>query len=89
MELQRDRLHHGGARNAVNRTSHSVQPTPLSRIILDGVTPLQDVGLICRAMGWKELESIENVGPRLAGLVEDLLKGLMADPMQSNCLMPE
>jgi DNA repair photolyase len=35
----------------------------------------QDLGLIYRAMGRKGLESIENVGPRLAGVIEDLLKG--------------
>jgi DNA repair photolyase len=35
----------------------------------------QDLGLIYRAMGRKGLESIENVGPRLAEVVEDLLSG--------------
>jgi len=33
----------------------------------------QDLGLIYRTMGRKGLESIENVGPRLAGVIEDLL----------------
>jgi hypothetical protein len=33
----------------------------------------QDLGLIYRAMGRKGLESIENVGPQLAKLIEDLL----------------
>jgi DNA repair photolyase len=33
----------------------------------------QDVGLIYRQMGRKGLESIENVGPRLAEVVEDLV----------------
>jgi DNA polymerase/3'-5' exonuclease PolX len=35
----------------------------------------QDLGLIYQAMGRKGLESIENVGPRLAEVVEDLLSG--------------
>ena len=34
----------------------------------------QDVGLIYRQMGRKGLEGVENVGPRLAGVIEDLLK---------------
>ena len=34
----------------------------------------QDVGLVYRQMGRKGLESIENVGPRLAGVVEEMLK---------------
>jgi DNA repair photolyase len=34
----------------------------------------QDLGLIYRQMGRKGLESIENVGPRLAGLIEDLIQ---------------
>ena len=33
----------------------------------------QGVGLICRQMGRKGLEGIENVGPRLAEVVEDLI----------------
>jgi len=33
----------------------------------------QDVGLICRTMGRKGLEGIENVGPRLAEVVEDMI----------------
>ncbi len=33
-----------------------------------------DVGLIYRAMGWKGLESIENIGPRLAGVVDNLIE---------------
>jgi DNA polymerase/3'-5' exonuclease PolX len=49
----------------------------------------QDLGLIYWAMGRKGLESIENVGPRLAEVVEALLRGLWADPMQSNRFMPE
>ena len=36
----------------------------------------QDLGLIYRAMGRKGLESIENVGPRLAEVVEGLIKDL-------------
>jgi len=36
----------------------------------------QDLRLIYRTMGRKGLESIENVGPRLAEVVEDLLKRL-------------
>ena len=35
----------------------------------------QDLGLIYRMMGRKGLESIENVGPRMAEVVEDLLSG--------------
>ena len=38
----------------------------------------QDVGLIYRAMGRKGLEGIENVGPRLAEVVEELCTGLSA-----------
>jgi hypothetical protein len=34
----------------------------------------QDLGLVYRQMGRKGLESIENVGPRLAEVVEKLLK---------------
>jgi hypothetical protein len=34
----------------------------------------QDLGLIYRQMGLKGLESIENVGPRLARVVEDLIQ---------------
>jgi hypothetical protein len=33
----------------------------------------QDLGLVYQQMGRKALESIPNVGPRLAGVVEDLL----------------
>jgi len=33
----------------------------------------QDVGLLYRQMGRKGLENIQNVGPRLAEVVEDLL----------------
>ncbi|MBN1656869.1 MAG: hypothetical protein JXA93_00635 [Anaerolineae bacterium] len=36
----------------------------------------QDLGLIYRAMGRKGLESIENVGPRMAEVVERLIKDL-------------
>jgi DNA polymerase/3'-5' exonuclease PolX len=36
----------------------------------------QDVGLVYRQMGRKGLESIENVGPRLAGMVEHLFIAL-------------
>jgi DNA repair photolyase len=39
-----------------------------------------DVGLLYRQMGRMGLESIENVGPRLAGLIEDLLNTLLANP---------
>jgi DNA repair photolyase len=35
----------------------------------------QDINLIYKTMGFKGLESIENVGPRLAAVVENLLKG--------------
>jgi hypothetical protein len=35
----------------------------------------QNLGLIYRTMGLKGLEGIENVGPRLAAVVENLLKG--------------
>ena len=38
----------------------------------------QDLGLIYRQMGRKGLESIENVGPSLAQVVERLLKGWMS-----------
>jgi len=38
----------------------------------------QDVGLIYQQMGRKGLESISNVGPRLAAVIEDLLKGWAA-----------
>ena len=48
-----------------------------------------DMGLIYRQMGRKGLESIENVGPRLAEVVEALLKGLLANPMQSSRFMRE
>ena len=34
----------------------------------------QDVGLIYRTMGRKGLEGIENVGPRMAEVAEDLIK---------------
>ena len=34
----------------------------------------QDVGLIYRQMGRKGLESIDNVGPKMAGVVEGLIK---------------
>jgi len=33
----------------------------------------QDVGLIYRQMGRKGLEGIENVGPRLAAVIEELI----------------
>jgi hypothetical protein len=35
----------------------------------------QDLGLVYRQMGRKGLESIENVGPSLAQIIERLLKG--------------
>jgi DNA polymerase/3'-5' exonuclease PolX len=38
----------------------------------------QDVGLIYRTMGRKGLEGIENVGPRLAEVIADLLNELLA-----------
>ena len=38
----------------------------------------QDIGLVYRNMGRKGLESIQNVGPRLALVVERLLKGWMS-----------
>jgi DNA repair photolyase len=37
---------------------------------------MQDLGLIYRAMGRKGLESIENVGPKMAGVVEGLIRDL-------------
>ena len=37
----------------------------------------QDLGLIYRQMGLKGLEGIENVGPSLAGVIEDLIHGLV------------
>jgi hypothetical protein len=37
----------------------------------------QDLGLIYRQMGAKGLEGIENVGPRLAGVVEALIKKVL------------
>ena len=37
----------------------------------------QDLGLIYRQMGLKGLESIQNVGPRMALVVESLLKAWM------------
>jgi DNA polymerase/3'-5' exonuclease PolX len=42
----------------------------------------QDVGSVYRSLGRKGLESIENVGPRLAGVVEDLLSGLLTGGMR-------
>ena len=36
----------------------------------------QDLGLIYRAMGQKGLESIENVGPKMAGVVEGMIRHL-------------
>ena len=38
----------------------------------------QDLGLIYRTMGRKGVESIENAGPKIAGVVERLLKGWMS-----------
>jgi len=35
----------------------------------------QDLGLIYRQMDRKGLESIENVGPKMAGIIEDLIQG--------------
>jgi DNA polymerase/3'-5' exonuclease PolX len=40
----------------------------------------QDVGLIYGQMGCKGLERIENVGPRLAAVIEDLFVELSANP---------
>ena len=42
----------------------------------------QDLGLIYRQMGRKGLESIDNVGPKLAEVVEDLLHCLLARPAE-------
>ncbi|MEJ2736566.1 MAG: helix-hairpin-helix domain-containing protein [Anaerolineae bacterium] len=42
-----------------------------------GDTP-QDLGLVYRQMGRKGLESIENVGPSLAQVIERLLKAWMS-----------
>ena len=36
----------------------------------------QDMGLIYRAIGRKGLEGIENVGPRIAAVVEELIQSL-------------
>jgi len=41
----------------------------------------QDIGLIYRAMGRKGLESFENVGPRLAEVVEGLINHLSGTRM--------
>ena len=38
----------------------------------------QDLALIYRQMGLKGLESIQNVGPKMALVVERLLKGWMS-----------
>jgi DNA polymerase/3'-5' exonuclease PolX len=46
---------------AYRRAAWAIEETP------------QDLGLIYRQMGVKGLESIENVGPRLAGVLEDLI----------------
>jgi DNA repair photolyase len=46
-----------------------------------GDTP-QDLGLIYRQMGRKGLESIDNVGPKLAEVVEKLLTGFMPKPAE-------
>ncbi|HSR31253.1 MAG TPA: radical SAM protein [Anaerolineae bacterium] len=43
----------------------------------------QDLGLIYRQMGVKGLEGIENVGPRLAEVVEDLLLGWLTRPTEA------
>ena len=40
----------------------------------------QDLGLIYRSMGRKGLESIEDVGPKVAGVIEDLLIQGMSSP---------
>jgi DNA polymerase/3'-5' exonuclease PolX len=37
-----------------------------------------DIGLLYRQMGRKGLEGIENVGPRLAEVIADLLNELLA-----------
>jgi DNA repair photolyase len=44
----------------------------------------QDLGLIYRQMGVKGLEGIENVGPRLAKVVQDLLDERSAGPLGRN-----
>jgi hypothetical protein len=41
------------------------------------------VGLIYRQMGRKGLEGIENLGPRLAEVVEGLLERLLPGPVRS------
>jgi hypothetical protein len=41
----------------------------------------QDLGLIYRMMGRKGLGSIENVGPRLAEVIEGLLNEVLANPV--------
>jgi hypothetical protein len=55
---------------------------------LDLVEDLEpDAGLIYGQMGRKGLESIENVGPRLAEVVEHLLAELSAHP--AGCEQPD
>jgi DNA polymerase/3'-5' exonuclease PolX len=47
----------------------------------------QEVGLIYRQLGRKGLEGIENVGPRLAAVIEALLDELSANP--AGCEQPD
>jgi len=46
----------------------------------------QDIGLVYRSLGRKGLESMENVGPRLAVVVEELLNEVLARP--KGCARP-
>ena len=55
---------HGASKQrlwAYRRAAWAIEDTP------------QELGLIYRAMGRKGLESIENVGPKMAGVVEELI----------------
>jgi hypothetical protein len=52
---------------AYRRAAWAIEDTP------------QDLGLIYWTMGWKGLESIENVGPKMAGVVEELLNKSLAN----------
>ena len=48
----------------------------ISRATVASVSTAQDLGLIYRVMGRRGLESIENVGPKMAEVVEGLINGL-------------
>jgi NADH:ubiquinone oxidoreductase subunit 5 (subunit L)/multisubunit Na+/H+ antiporter MnhA subunit len=51
----------------------SAKRASLVVLVVSAVALLAGMGLIYRQMGVKSLEGIENVGPRLAEVVEDLL----------------